>query len=131
MPSFIHIDIAADDPERATRFYQRVFGWTITRLEGPVPYWLVGRGTEPAPPIGAGVAKREEAWQSVTPTIDVDSVDEYAKRIVAEGGTVVAPKADIPGVGQLLTFKDTEGNIFAILEAAPDNAFATPAARGP
>lgn len=124
MPNFVHLDIAADNPERATRFYQRVFGWKITRLDGPMPYWLVSTGETPAPPIGAGVARREEPWQSVTPTIEVDSVDAYEKKILAEGGAVVVPKTEIAGVGQLLTFKDTEGNIFAILEPAAENPFA-------
>jgi hypothetical protein len=124
MPNFVHIDIAADDPERATRFYERVFGWKIQKLEGPVPYWLISTGEGMMPPVGAGVARREQPWQSVTPTIDVDSVDAYKKKIVAEGGTVVAPKALIPGIGYLLSFKDTEGNIFAILEAVPGNPFA-------
>ncbi len=124
MPNFVHIDIAADDPERATRFYEGVFGWKIQKLEGPVPYWLIATGEAMAPPVGAGVAKREQPWQSVTPTIDVDSVDAYEKKIVAEGGTVVVPKALIPGIGYLLSFKDTEGNIFAILEAVPGNPFA-------
>jgi predicted enzyme related to lactoylglutathione lyase len=38
MPGFVHVDIAADDPERAAGFYSRVFGWTITKLAGPTPY---------------------------------------------------------------------------------------------
>ena len=37
MPKFVHIDIAADDPERAAAFYKNAFGWTIDKLEGPVP----------------------------------------------------------------------------------------------
>lgn len=128
MPSFVHIDIAADDPERATRFYERVFGWTIQKLEGPVPYWLIGTGTHAMPPVGAGVAKREDSSQGVTPTIGVDSVDAYEKTIVAEGGTVVVPKTLIPGIGHLLTFKDPEGNTMAILEPVADNPFAGPPA---
>ena len=123
MPNFVHIDIAADDPERATRFYERVFGWKIRKLEGPTPYWLIATGDGMAPPIGAGVARREEPWQSVTPTIGVDSVDAYEQKILAEGGAVVVPKTEIPGVGQLLSFKDTEGNVFAILEPAAENPF--------
>jgi predicted enzyme related to lactoylglutathione lyase len=118
------MDIAADDPERAARFYNRVFGWSTTKLDGPTPYWLVTPTTAPAP--GAGIAKRELAWQGITPTIDVESADDYAKKIVAEGGTIVIPKTSIPGVGELVTFKDPEGNILAILEAAAENAFAGP-----
>lgn len=121
MPKFVHIDISADDPERAGRFYSRVFGWNVAKFEGPVPYWLVSTSDE-AGAVGAGIAKRDEAWQSVTPTIDVPSTDEYAARIEAEGGTIVAPKMLIPGVGYLVTFKDTEGNVFAILEPAEASA---------
>lgn len=121
MPKFVHIDISADDPERAGRFYSRVFGWNVAKFEGPVPYWLVSTSDE-AGAVGAGIAKRDEAWQSVTPTIDVPSADEYAARIEAEGGTIVAPKMLIPGVGYLVTFKDTEGNVFAILEPAEASA---------
>ncbi|MBC7284295.1 VOC family protein [Hoeflea sp.] len=126
MPKFVHIDIAADEPERAAEFYEKVFGWTSRKLDGPVPYWLVSPPDDPSA-LGAGIAKREQAWQSTTPTIEVSSADEYGARIVAEGGTIIRPKALIPGVGYLLTFRDTEGNAFAILEPAADNRFAPPA----
>lgn len=123
MPKFIHIDIAADDPERAGRFYSDVFGWTVHKLDGPIPYWLVSTSDDPAV-IGAGIAKRREDWQTATPTIEVSSVDEYAAKIENKGGTIIVPKSLIPGVGYLLTFKDTEGNVFAVLEPVEDNAFA-------
>lgn len=126
MSDFIHIDIAADNPERATRFYHDVFGWKINKLEGPIPYWLISTASTADGPcsVGAGVAKRQAAWQSVTPTIDVPSVDDYAKKIEKHGGTVIMPKNLIPGIGYLLSFKDTEGNIFAILESVEENQFA-------
>lgn len=123
MPKFVHIDIAADDPERACRFYNEVFGWNVTKLEGPIPYWLLNTCDDPGA-VGAGIAKREEAWQSATPTIDVPSADEYAARIEAQGGAIVVPKTLIPGVGYLVSFRDTEGNVFAILEAVEGSAFA-------
>jgi predicted enzyme related to lactoylglutathione lyase len=124
MPKFVHIDIAADDPERATRFYGNVFGWNIRKLEGPIPYWLVSTSDDPAA-VGAGIAKRGEAWQSATPTIEVPSADDYAARIEKEGGTIVVPKVLIPGVGYLVTFRDTENNVFAILEPVEGNPFAS------
>jgi predicted enzyme related to lactoylglutathione lyase len=126
MPQFVHIDIAADDPRRAVDFFAKVFGWSVQKLEGPVPYWLFGPSlsSKGKSAIGAGVARREEAWQSVTPTIDVPSADEYADKIMAAGGAIVRPKTLIPGVGHLVTFKDTEGNVFAILEPVAGNPIA-------
>ncbi len=44
-------------------------------------------------------------------TIAVDSVDETAAKVAANGGTVIMPKVAIPTVGYLIKFKDTEGNI--------------------
>lgn len=90
MSGFVHVDITADDPERAVSFYNRVFGWSVKKLDGHTPYWLVG------PPdgngTGAGISERERPWQSVTPTIDVPSADAAAAAIVREGGAIVIPK---------------------------------------
>lgn len=116
MPKFVHIDIAADDPQRAADFFSKVFGWSAQELDGLVPYWLLRPSPKDQTAIGAGVARREEPWQSVMPTIDVPSADLYADKIMVAGGAIVRPKTLIPGVGYLLTFKDTEGNVFAILE---------------
>ena len=119
MPGFVHIDIGADDPERAARFYNRVFGWTVTRLEGPVPYWLVTPPDGSGP--GAGIAQREQDWQRAIPTIGVASADATADAVLREGGEIVVPRTDIPGVGALITFRDSEGNVMSALESAPDS----------
>ena len=130
MPRFVHVDFAADDPQRAADFYAEVFGWQVNKLEGPEPYWLLAPAPGEAGAIGAGIGKRSESWQTVTPTIDVPSADDYAKKIEAAGGTIVVPRIDMPGVGALVTFKDTEGNILSILEPATDSQFADGAGPG-
>ncbi len=38
-------------------------------------------------------------------------MDAIAKLIEEEGGQVTVPKMVIPGVGELIQFRDTEGNI--------------------
>ena len=113
---FVHVDISADDPKRAADFYHSVFGWSAQELPGPQPYWLIS--TDPSDPtaIGAGIGKRTESWQRVAPTIEVTSADEAAARVVDAGGAIVAPKTTMPGVGQLVAFKDTEGNVLLLLE---------------
>ena len=128
MPHFVHIDIAADDPQRAARFYAEVFDWPVTPLEGPMPYWLLGTGQD-GKGIGGGIARRAQPWQSMTPTIEVSSADTYARKITDRGGSIVVPKTTIPGVGELVSCKDPEGNVFAILQPAADNPFVPPADR--
>lgn len=126
MAGFVHIDIAADDPERAARFYRDVFGWTVTRLDGPEPYWLVTPPDGHGP--GAGIARRSFEWQRATPTVDVADAAAAEKAVEAAGGTILIPRTTIPGVGDLVTFRDTEGNVLAALEAAGGNPFAPPKA---
>jgi predicted enzyme related to lactoylglutathione lyase len=119
MPHFVHIDIAADNPERAARFYGDVFDWPVTKLEGPVPYWLLGTGQD-GNGIGGGIGKRDRSWQSMTPTVEVPSADDYAKKITEHGGSIIVPKTSMPGVGDLVTCRDPDGNVFAILEPAAE-----------
>ena len=119
MPKFTHIDISADQPERAAEFYRRAFGWVVTKLDGPVPYWLVDVNTGSPTDMGAGIGQRSDADRSVVPMIDVSSADASAAAIVAAGGTIEIPKTAIPGVGQIVTFRDTEGNVLAVLEPEP------------
>ena len=116
MPRMIHFDVSADDPQRAIRFYENVFGWKIEKWEGPLEYWYITTGPPDQPGTTGGLARRDKPWQGITPVFDVPSADEFARRIEAEGGTLVEPKTAIPGIGYLVSFKDTEGNVLAVLE---------------
>lgn len=44
MARIVHFEIPADDPERAIKFYEDVFGWEVQKWEGPFDYWLVTTG---------------------------------------------------------------------------------------
>lgn len=113
MPRVVHFEMQADDPERASRFYGEVFGWQFRKWDGPSDYWLVVTG-EGSIGINGGLSRRNPMGQ--TNTIDVPSVDEATSKIVAAGGEVVVPKMPIPGVGHLAYAKDSEGNLFGIIE---------------
>lgn len=51
MTKVIHFEIPADDPERAIKFYKKVFGWKIDKWEGEFDYRLVTGGKEDEPGI--------------------------------------------------------------------------------
>jgi predicted enzyme related to lactoylglutathione lyase len=118
MPRVVHFEIPADDPERAIEFYRRVFGWKIDKWEGPFDYWLVRTGEDDKMGIN-GAIMTKEMGEMVRNTIAVDSFDEFAKKIETEGGKLLTEKMDIPGVGTMALFQDTEGNISGILEPVP------------
>ena len=54
----VHFELPADDPKRAITFYEKVFGWTITKWEGPKDYWLVVTGPDEEPGINGVIAPR-------------------------------------------------------------------------
>ena len=116
MPRITHFDIPSDDPQRAQKFYQNVFGWKFEKWNGPMEYWMVTTGDEKQPGINGGLSKRMPGQIGMTNTIEVPSIDEYMKKIQSNGGQILVPKMPIPGVGYFASCMDTEGNIFGIIE---------------
>lgn len=122
----VHFEIPADDPERAKKFYEEIFGWKITQFEYPgEPYWSVittevDEKTHMAKTPGAingGMMKRKEG-QVVTNYINVDDIDAVMKKITSHGGEVLMPKTEIaPGMGWVAMFRDSEGNIMGLHQA--------------
>jgi predicted enzyme related to lactoylglutathione lyase len=118
MPRVVHFEISADDTQRACDFYTRVFGWGIQKWAGPEDYWLVNTGPTSEPGINGGMFKRHGPVNYVN-TIQVESVDDYVARVMQAGGEMALPKRAIPGVGWLAYCKDTEGNVFGLMQPDP------------
>ncbi len=117
MPRVIHFEVNAEKPERAVKFYEKVFGWKVMKWEGPMDYWLIMTGEKGEAGIDGGMGRRKESERAETVnTVDVPSVDEFAKKVEANGGTVVVPKHAVPGVGWLVYFKDPEGNVWGMMQ---------------
>lgn len=116
MPRVVHFDLSADDPDRAIQFYQNVFGWKIEKWKGPLDYWLVYTGDSEEFGIDGSIVKRTNPSYTTANIIHVPSVDECAARVKQNGGEIVEFKKVIPGVGYLVMCKDTEGNVFGIIE---------------
>lgn len=124
----VHFEIHADNPERAAKFYAAVFGWTITKWDNPaMEYWLVTTGKAESgdkwPGIDGGLLRRMgpapkggEPVNAFVCTITVSSLDETWKKIQDAGGSEALPKMPIPGMGWLMYCKDTDGNIFGLME---------------
>jgi uncharacterized protein len=123
MPNVAHFAINADDVARAKRFYEKVFGWTFSAW-GPPNFYQIKMGKEDAAgPIGA-LQKRRDLIQGTRTigfecTIAVSSIDATAKAVVASGGKTIMEKSIIVGVGTLMFFQDTEGNVFGAMQFDP------------
>lgn len=123
MPRPIHFEIHADQPERAVAFYQKLFGWAFTPWGGPMPYWVIKTGEGPG--IDGGLVPRRGTVTPDAPviayvcTIEVPALDDHLAKAVSLGGEIALPKQPIPGVGWLAYAKDTEGNIFGLMQNDP------------
>lgn len=49
-------------------------------------------------------------------TLSVQSIDDTIAAVEANGGKIVIPKFQIPTVGTLIFFEDTEGNIVGAMQ---------------
>lgn len=113
-----HFAINADDLERARGFYQGVFAWRIEPW-GPPGFYQIRTRAEGAV---AGALQERRAIVAGKPmfgfecTFAVADVDAAARAVVAHGGRIVMDKATISGVGHLMFFEDTEGNVAGIMQ---------------
>jgi len=126
MSRIIHFEIHAEDPQRAIRFYKALLGWDFKKWEGPADYWLVMTGPKTEPGIDGGLMRRmgagpldQQGVNAYVCTASVINLDETLAAVGKHGGVVVVPKMPIPTVGWLAYAKDTEGNIFGMMQTDP------------
>jgi hypothetical protein len=125
MPRVVHFEIHAADPDRAVNFYQTLFGWTFQKWEGPMDYWLITTGPNDQPGINGGLVRRQgeidgQAVIAYVCTVDVENLDASVQTALDNGGQIALPKMPIPGMGWLAYCKDTEGNIFGMMQGDPN-----------
>ncbi|MBI3032766.1 VOC family protein [Candidatus Woesearchaeota archaeon] len=118
----VHFEIPADNVERAKKFYEKTFGWEITKftMEGG-DYWIV-RTTEvdknmmpTSPGINGGLMQRKNPSQPFMNYISVESIDNMLKVVETNGGKICMPKMEIgKGMGWIAAFQDTEGNLMGL-----------------
>ena len=123
MGRVIHFEIHAADTDRAQRFYTDVFGWTAQSFGGPMDYRLLTTGPDGEVGINGAILTRQgdgpaagAAVNAYVCTVQVDSIEDTERAVAAAGGEQVLDVMDVPEVGRLAYFKDTEGNIFGALQ---------------
>jgi predicted enzyme related to lactoylglutathione lyase len=123
----IHFEIHAENPERAVTFYSSLFGWQIKKWDGPMEYWMIVTGNDSQPGINGGMVRRRgpaptegQCVNAYVCTIGVENLDQSLQKLTSLGGTIALPKMPVPGVGYLAYGKDTEGNIFGMMQPDAD-----------
>jgi predicted enzyme related to lactoylglutathione lyase len=121
-----HFAIHVDDLERARKFYGAAFGWTFQGFAGgPITDFcqIKDAAGNLLAPLGAMQSRKfNPAPQPVIGfecSIAVDDIDAVTHAVEANGGKIVMPKAAIPGVGWVVKFLDTEGNLACAVHYDP------------
>jgi predicted enzyme related to lactoylglutathione lyase len=133
MSKFVHMELSTSDPEAAQKFYKAIFGWKYQKMkmaDGTV-YVGIKAGEE-----GIGGLQKHPipgAPPSWLGYVGVDSVKRTIAKVEKNGGKVMMPQMDIPGMGSLAIFTDPQGAAFAIWQpsARPAEGAAEPAAAEP
>ena len=113
-----YFEMPVEDFDHATKFYESVFGWNVTKTErASGPYYAVKTGDDAEQGINGSFFKKEEGWATISNVIDVKDIDLAIEKICKLGGTIVLPKTVINGVGYLAYFKDLEGNTFRMMQS--------------
>ena len=80
MGRVVHFEIHADNPQRAIAFYKGLFGWEITKWDGPMDYWTIHTGPKEQPGIDGGMVPRRGTLDGTAViayvcTVDVADID--------------------------------------------------------
>lgn len=114
-----HFAIHVDNVERAKLFYQRVFGWRFEEW-GPPDFYLIETGNDESPGILGALQKRTEprgtGFSGYECSISVKDVLKIEASIVECGGRILMKPVEIPTVGVLIKFADTDGNVACAIQ---------------
>lgn len=130
----VHFEIEAKDKERATKFYEQVFGWDMQKQPeeyGGYVVVITGDSKEPGGINGGIYQEEKKLLNAYSCVISVENVDKAINDVKKAGGKVfddnktpdgkqLGEKMDIPGVGIYVKCEDTEGNRFTLLQPSPD-----------
>ena len=115
MTRVLHFEIVTDNPERTIEFYEKVFGWAITKWPHG-EYWNIRTGDPSEPGIDGGINRRRDPESVTVNSIYVDDIDKHIELVKTNGGEIVEDKRSITGVGWLAYFKDTEGTLWGMMQ---------------
>lgn len=116
-----HFDIPYDDQGRVTKFYQDVFGWSISE-SGVDEYQMIHtvEVDENFMPKESGAINGTmyPRKQSEGPTIvvTVENIKATIEKVVTAGGKLVTEPFQVADMGIYGQIEDTEGNLWGIWE---------------
>ena len=123
---FVWYELVTTDIDKAVDFYGKVVGWDFKDSGMPgIKYMLFGKDGKDVGGImswsQAGAPDMPPEWMG---HIHTAKLDEELKSVVADGGTIVKPAMDIPGIGRFAVVLDPQKVKYLLFE--PGTQYAPP-----
>jgi len=105
------VELSSEDPPATRKFLEAVFGWSFQSRSMPQGEYLAYR----APGGGRGgirPTRPTEAPASLS-YVRVTDIADAMNRVRDQGGKVVLPRVDVPGMGSFFWFQAPGGPVLA------------------
>ncbi len=128
MNPVVHFEMPYDNRERMAKFYGSAFGWRTQMLGEEMGNYVLATTTDsdeggPKTPgrVNGGFFPKRPDWPAQHPSVvvAVDDIQASMRKVADAGGRVLGEPMEIPGVGQYVSFFDTEGNRVSMLQPLP------------
>lgn len=126
MNPVVHFEMPYDDHKRMSKFYAEAFGWQMQKLGKDMGDYVLATTTETDAnrmvktpgAINGGFFPKKTDWPAQYPSVVIAILDikEAIHKITEAGGKVLGEPMQIPGIGQYVSFIDTEGNRVSVLQ---------------
>lgn len=116
----VHFAIHVDDIKRAKNFYDGVFDWDFHSY-GQDDFMQIKADKSGTGELIGAIQSRKyspvpEKIIGLECTISVENLDDIIEKVKNNGGQVLMSKTQIPHVGWIAKFSDTEGNLICAMQ---------------
>jgi predicted enzyme related to lactoylglutathione lyase len=124
MNPVIHFEMPYEDKDRMADFYTKAFGWQMKKFGEEMGGYVLATTTESddngpkkSGAINGGFyPKTPDAPVEPSVVISIDDIRAAMKKVTDAGGKLLGEPMEIPGIGQYVSFTDTEGNRVSLLQ---------------
>jgi uncharacterized protein len=123
----VHFEMPYENAKRVADFYATAFGWGMRALGAEMGDYITATTTEtdenfmvkqPGTINGGFFPKQPDGPPPIpSVVIAVEDIRQAMKNVKDAGGKVVGEPMEIPGIGQYVSFTDSEGNRVSLLQA--------------
>ena len=121
----VHFEMPYKDSSRVSKFYAQAFGWDMNNLGPQMSDYVIATTTEidannmittPGHINGGFYPLSQETSGYPSVVIAVENIRGAMQRIKDAGGQLLGEPVTIPGIGEYVSFTDSEGNRVSILQ---------------